>query len=77
MATKKVKAAGKFSAKHGKKLRDIYNKIYKSVKKKYNCPVCAKEKAVRRVSFGVWECKRCETKFASGAFEFRERDFKK
>ena len=77
MATKKVKAAGKFGPRYGKKLRDVYNKIYEVSKKKYNCPVCAKEKSVRRVSFGVWKCNRCEVKFASGAFEFRESDFRR
>ncbi len=77
MATKKVGAAGKFGARYGKKLRDNYAKIHASSKKKYNCPVCAREKAVRRLSFGVWECKNCKTKFASGAYEFRGEDFKK
>jgi len=46
-----------------------------SSKKKYNCPICAKEKSVKRGSFGVWMCTRCKTKFASGAFEFRKEDF--
>ncbi len=77
MATKKAGAAGKFGPRYGKKLRDNYNKIHKSSKKKYNCPVCAREKSVTRVSFGVWRCKTCKTKFASGAFEFREENFKK
>ena len=77
MATKKVGAAGKFGPRYGKKLRDIFSKINKTSKKRYNCPICAREKSVIRVSFGVWQCKSCKTKFASGAFEFREEDFKK
>ncbi|HIE41343.1 MAG TPA: hypothetical protein EYP80_01635, partial [Candidatus Aenigmarchaeota archaeon] len=32
---------------------------------------------VKRLSFGVWQCNRCNVKFASGAFEFRESDFVK
>jgi len=75
MALKKLKASGKFGPRYGKKLREIYDKIMESSKKKYNCPICAKEKSVKRVSFGVWMCTRCKTKFASGAFEFRKEDF--
>jgi large subunit ribosomal protein L37Ae len=77
MALKKLKASGKFGPRYGKKLRELYDKIFETCKKKYTCPVCAKEKVVRRISFGVWKCSRCETKFASGAFEFREEDFRK
>jgi len=77
MATKKVGASGKFGARYGKKLRENYDKIYRNSKKKYDCPVCAREKSVKRIAFGIWECKRCKTKFASGAFEFVESDFKK
>ena len=57
MATKKVGASGKFGSRYGKKLRDNYSKLFASSKKKYNCPICAREKAVKRLSFGVWECK--------------------
>ena len=77
MATKKVGASGKFGSRYGKKLRDNYSKLFASSKKKYNCPICAREKAVKRLSFGVWECKICKTKFASGAYEFKGENFKK
>ncbi|MGC9310998.1 MAG: 50S ribosomal protein L37ae [Candidatus Aenigmatarchaeota archaeon] len=70
MATKKVRAAGKFGPRYGKKLRVNYNKQFEAAKTKYACPNCSKEKSVTRVSFGVWECKNCKTKFASGAYEF-------
>jgi large subunit ribosomal protein L37Ae len=70
MATKKAQAAGKFGARYGKKLRVNYNKHYNAAKTKYACPNCSKEESVKRVSFGVWECKNCKTKFASGAYEF-------
>lgn len=77
MATKKVGASGKFGARYGKKLRVIYSKIHEKAKDKHNCPKCAREGSVKRVSFGVWECKNCKTKFASGAYEFKASDFKK
>ncbi|OYT42837.1 MAG: 50S ribosomal protein L37ae [Candidatus Aenigmarchaeota archaeon ex4484_56] len=70
MATKKVGPAGKFGARYGKKIRDNYSKFYSSSKKKYNCPNCAREKSVRRLSFGIWFCKSCNTKFASDAYKF-------
>lgn len=70
MATRKVKAAGKFGPRYGKKLRVDYNKAYLAAKTKYTCPSCSKEKSVLRLSFGVWQCKNCKKKFASGAYEF-------
>ncbi len=77
MATKKAKAAGKFGARYGKKLRATYNKVFETSKQQHNCPVCAREETVRRTAFGIWECKNCKTKFASGAYEFKKADFKK
>ncbi|MBN2095550.1 MAG: 50S ribosomal protein L37ae [Candidatus Aenigmarchaeota archaeon] len=71
MATKKVAASGKFGPRYGKKLRVSYNKSYEQSKTKYTCPNCSKENSVLRQSFGVWECKNCGKKFASGAYEFK------
>ena len=67
----KSKSAGQFGYKYGKKIRDKIIEVKRKSKKKYMCPACSR-RAVRRVAAGVWICKKCGKKFASGAFEFRE-----
>ena len=72
--TKKVRYAGKFGPRYGKAVKERYNKVMETKIKKYDCPICSKEKSVRRIAFGIWQCKKCKTKFASGAYEFVWKD---
>lgn len=65
--TKKIGIAGRFGSKYGRKVKVIINKIEKQQKSKYICPNC-KNKSVRRVSSGIWQCKKCGTRFAGGAY---------
>jgi len=67
--TKKVGLSGKFGSRYGKKIRENYEKVARLQKQKYVCPVCGR-KAVRRVAAGIWECTKCGTKFAGGAYSF-------
>lgn len=67
----KKKGTGRFGSKYGKSIRDKLIEIKRKTKKKYICPACSR-KAVRRKAPGIWICKKCGKKFASGAFEFRE-----
>ncbi|MEK6887737.1 MAG: hypothetical protein AABX14_02200 [Candidatus Aenigmatarchaeota archaeon] len=57
-------------ARYGKKLRVKLREIQKKSTKKYKCPSCSRT-AIKRESNGVWECSKCGTKYASGAFEFK------
>lgn len=66
--TKKVGIAGRFGSKYGRKIRVNVSKIEKLQKAKYICPNC-KRKYVKRVSAGIWECKKCKTRFTGGAYE--------
>jgi large subunit ribosomal protein L37Ae len=59
------------TARYGKRIREDYDKIRKKTKQKYKCPSCSRI-AVKRLSAGVWQCRKCKTKFASGAYEFKE-----
>lgn len=52
---------------YGKKLRERYNEILKSTKKRYKCPSC-KKISVKRISTGIWKCKSCDYTFAGGAY---------
>lgn len=55
---------------YGKRIRKEYNESRAKSSKKYKCPSCSRV-AIKRKSSGVWECRKCGKKFASGAFEFK------
>ena len=55
---------------YGKSVRKKLEEIDKKAKKMYKCPSCSRV-AVKRQSNGIWECRKCKAKFASGAFEFK------
>jgi len=64
---KKKKIIGKgFGARYGKTVRKKYAQIRDKQKKKQTCPFC--KKTAKRVSKGIWKCKSCGKKFASGAY---------
>ena len=59
------------TSRYGKRVREEYDRAVKKTKAKYKCPACSRM-TVRRSSAGVWLCKKCKAKFASGAYEFKE-----
>lgn len=65
--TKKVGRAGRFGARYGVTLRGRVNKIEMAMKSLHKCPSC-QTKAVRRVSTGIWECRKCGYTFTGGAY---------
>jgi large subunit ribosomal protein L37Ae len=65
--TKKVKAAGRLRAGYGKYARGRITAIESRQRKKQTCPYCKKQ-ALKRLSKGVWLCKKCGKKFASHAY---------
>jgi large subunit ribosomal protein L37Ae len=69
MATKskKTKSAGRFGAKHGKLVRTRLVKIESKQRLKQKCPFCEKL-GVKRFSKGIWECSKCNKKFASNTY---------
>ena len=65
--TKKVKSAGRFGPRYGKSVRRRITEIESKQRKKQVCPYCQK-KALKRLSKGIWLCKKCRKKFASHAY---------
>ena len=64
---KKSMSAGRFGARYGKKIRDKLVKVEIKQRVKQKCPFCEKI-GVKRLSNGIWECPRCEKKFASNTY---------
>lgn len=65
--TKKAKSAGRFGARYGKKLKDKLVKVETKQRKKQKCPLCGKM-GVKRLSKGIWHCKKCDKKFSSNTY---------
>ena len=65
--TKKVKAAGRFGAGYGLRVRTRLKNVEEKQRKKQICPFC-KKPGVKRQARGIWKCNKCKKKFASGAF---------
>ena len=64
----KVGASGRYGVKFGRTLRAKINDIEKKQKSKQTCPQCH-NKSVKRVSYGIWQCRKCNLKFSGKAFE--------
>ena len=69
MATKskKTKSAGRFGARYGKKIRNKVVDVESKQRKKQKCPFCEKL-GVKRLSKGIWQCAKCDKKFASNTY---------
>ena len=65
--TEKAGTSGKFGARYGVVVRNRVKTIEAHQKKSHECPVCHHD-SVKRVSSGIWYCKRCGTKFAAEAY---------
>jgi len=65
MPRKKSAALG---VKYGFTIRKRYAEVMTKRHAKYNCPRCHIGK-LKRVSVGVWNCRRCGFTFAGGAYE--------
>ena len=54
---------------YGKKVREEVRQAQRTKTASYLCPACSRT-AVRRLSVGLWQCTKCQKKFASKAYEF-------
>jgi len=66
-STKKAGSAGRFGARYGGLARKKVATIERVQRAKHECPSCGADK-VRRVSTGVWACRKCDHTFAGGAY---------
>ncbi len=65
--TKKVGSVGRFQSRYGVRARTITRNIEIIQKGKQNCPNCGHKK-VKRISTGIWQCRKCGNKYTGGAY---------
>jgi large subunit ribosomal protein L37Ae len=72
LKTKKTKAAGRFGARYGRKVRTRIAEIEVSQRKKQFCIFC--KGTAKRLSKGIWQCKRCNKKFTGHAYSLPKKE---
>lgn len=65
--TKKVGPTRGLGSRYGATVRKRYIKVVKEMKKRHKCPQCGLQR-VKRVSVGVWKCRKCGFTFTGGAY---------
>ena len=65
--SKKSKSAGRFGARYGKTVKVKLVKVETKQRVKQKCPFC-KKLGVKRLSKGIWYCKKCDKKFAHNTY---------
>lgn len=65
--TKKVGSIGRYGARYGVRAKTLVKNVEDSQKIKHICPSCGHQK-VRRISTSIWQCGKCNIKFAGGAY---------
>jgi large subunit ribosomal protein L37Ae len=67
MVKTELRTAKRFGARYGRKVKHKLAAIEKEQKKYYKCPYCNNIK-VKRVSAGIWKCRKCSSKFTNKAY---------
>ncbi len=62
----------RFGSRYGRKLKLKFSKIETEQRKLHKCPYCSRN-AVKRVSLGIWQCRKCSAKFTGKAYSVTTR----
>ena len=57
----------RFGARYGRKPKLKFSQVETEQRKLHKCPYCNKV-AVKRVSVGIWNCRKCHAKFTGKAY---------
>jgi|TARA_B100002003_G_scaffold149320_1_gene138433 large subunit ribosomal protein L37Ae len=68
----KLGSAKRFGARYGRKTKEKFAKVEKEQRKLHKCPYCNNIK-VKRIAVGIWNCKKCNAKFAGKAYSIRKK----
>ena len=69
---KRYGAAKRFGARYGRRLKQKYAEVEALHKQKYSCPYCSYKQA-KRLASGIWQCKKCSSKFTSRAYQVSKK----
>ena len=72
MATSKLGSAKRFGARYGRRLKHKFAKVEAIQKQKHKCPYCKYNK-VKRISSGIWYCRKCDAKFTAKAYTVKQQ----
>lgn len=65
--TKKVGTTGRFGPRYGLNVRRRTRAVEEAQFRKHACPKCMTGR-LKRVSTAIWQCRKCDHKFAGGAY---------
>lgn len=65
--SRKAGTAGRFGARYGRVARKNVAELEAEARGVHVCPSCGAD-SVKREASGVWRCRKCEHKFAGGAY---------
>ncbi|MBR9683371.1 50S ribosomal protein L37ae [Candidatus Woesearchaeota archaeon] len=57
----------RFGARYGRRPKKKFAQIETEQRAKHKCPYCNKD-AVKRIAAGIWQCRKCDVKFAGKAY---------
>ena len=69
---KKIKAAGKFGAGYGVRVRHTYNEIESLQRSRQSSPFHPKTRS-KRIAAGIWKCLKTGKIFAGPAYAIKEK----
>ncbi len=70
--TKKIKSAGRFGARYGRRVKTKIAEIESKQRKKQECPFC--KGTAKRLSKGIWNCKKCNKKFTGHTYFLKREE---
>src|SRR3989338_5800090 len=68
----KIGSIRRFGARYGRTPRLRFGKIEQEQRKHHKCPYCMNV-TVKRLSAGIWECKKCNAKFTGKAYTIKKK----
>ncbi len=74
----KIKGLGsikRFGPRYGRTVKLKLAKIEKEQRKKHKCPYCSSLQ-VKRISVGIWFCRKCRAKFTGKAYTIAKEEKK-
>jgi len=69
---KQLGSIKRFGARYGRTVKHKFARIEIQQRAKYKCPYC-NYLGVKRSAAGIWQCKKCNSKFASRAYNVAKK----